>query len=79
MQEVFLKTIICQGTEQKDFKRLLKLILKIDPTLILVLQPNCYDDAKALHLKMEKFKDMALREQIATCIIPQMHKLIGLR
>jgi organic radical activating enzyme len=78
-KEVFLKTIICQGTEQKDFRRLLRLILKIDPTLILVLQPNSYDDAEALHRKMEEFKDMAFREQIATCIIPQMHKLIGLR
>jgi organic radical activating enzyme len=78
-KEVFLKTVICQSTKEEDLREALKLINKINPALILVLQPNSYEDAVQLRPKLENFRDISTENNIIACVIAQAHKIIGVR
>ena len=78
-KEVFLKAIICQATKQEDLKEALALIKEISPASVLVLQPNNYDDQSVLYKKLLNFKEIANQQGVTTCIIPQIHKIAGLR
>ena len=78
-KEVFLKAIICQATEQEDLKEALALIKEISPASVLVLQPNSYDDQSVLYKKLLNFKEIANQQGVTTCVIPQIHKIAGLR
>jgi 7-carboxy-7-deazaguanine synthase len=76
-KEVFLKTVISMGTKDSDLKEMIKLLKSTNPALTLVLQPDYFQSDIALTKRIEKFRDMITQENIATCIIPQMHKIIG--
>ncbi len=78
-KEVFLKAVICDSTEEEDFKKGLGIIKEISPNVRLVLQPNSFEDGGLLNEKIEDFKTACLRERIAVCLIPQMHKIIGVK
>jgi len=78
-KEVFLKMVICHSTNEEDLREGLRLIKEINKFLILVLQPNTYEDSCALEEKLERFKDIARDNHITTCVIPQLHKKIGLK
>lgn len=77
--EVFLKAIVCQSTQEEDIKETIRLIKQVDPTAILVLQPDSFEDQSRLTEKLENFKNICAEENITICIIPQMHKVIGVR
>jgi 7-carboxy-7-deazaguanine synthase len=78
-KEVFLKAIICQATYAEDLKEAVAIIKEISPASILVLQPNSYENQAVLQEKLLNFKKMANGEGVTTCIIPQIHKIMGLR
>ena len=78
-KEVFLKSVICQSTQEEDLRKALSLIKKINPAITLVLQPNSFEDDHQLRKKLEDFRGVAMENNIVTCIIPQMHKLMRLR
>ena len=78
-KEVFLKTIICNSTQEEDLREALKIINEVNPNAILVLQPNSYDNNDSLSEKLENFKEICRLESITTCVIPQIHKKIGIR
>jgi organic radical activating enzyme len=78
-KEVFVKTIICQSTLEQDLRQALALIKEADKSAILVLQPNSHESGGQLMQKIEKFKDISREEKVFSCIIPQMHKLIGVK
>jgi 7-carboxy-7-deazaguanine synthase len=78
-KEVFLKTIICQATQEEDLREALKLIIEISPSSVLVLQPNSNEDKADLNEKLSRFKEIASQERVTTCVIPQIHKIMGLR
>jgi len=42
-----------------------------------VLQPNSQELSIRLFKKIDQFKNRLLDEGIATCMIPQLHKIIG--
>lgn len=76
-KQVFLKAVICGSTSEEDLREALELIRETDKSAVLVLQPNSYEDYNLLEAKLENLKDICLRENVAACIIPQMHKKIG--
>lgn len=76
-KEVFVKAIICRSTVEKDLHAALNLIKEADKSAVLVLQPNSFEYDKELARKTEDFKDIALKNNVTACIIPQMHKIIG--
>jgi len=78
-KEVFLKTVICQSTSEDDIKEALALINEVNKSAILVLQPNSYENRGALSEKLEKFRDICRKEKVTACVIPQMHKMIGIK
>ncbi len=78
-KEVFLKTIISEGTSEEDLKEALNLIKEVNRAAILVLQPNSYEDYGRLEKKLKDFKDTCVENRITACIIPQMHKIMGVK
>lgn len=78
-KEVFLKAVICRTTQEEDLREMLKLIKETEQNIILVLQPNSYENDSSLQARIENFRDICIQENIATCILPQVHKVIGLR
>lgn len=78
-KEVFLKAVICQSTTQEDLKEALALIKDINRDAVLVLQPNSYENQAALAEKLKNFEDICRKENVSARIIPQMHKVKGLK
>jgi 7-carboxy-7-deazaguanine synthase len=78
-KEVFVKTIICLDTEERDLREALKIIKEVDESAVLVLQPNNYENQQELMSQLDKFKAICLQEKVTACIIPQMHKVVGIR
>jgi len=78
-KEVFLKAIICQATHEEDLTEALAIIKEISPSSVLVLQPNSYENQSILQEKLLNFKQLASQQGVTACVIPQMHKIMGLR
>ena len=78
-KEVFLKAVICESTEEGDLMRALGLLRESNSNAVLVLQPNSYEDKTSLREKVERFRDICVNENIPSCVIPQIHKSIGVR
>ncbi|MDD5730823.1 MAG: 7-carboxy-7-deazaguanine synthase QueE [Candidatus Omnitrophica bacterium] len=76
-KEVFLKAIICSATREDDLMEAIKLLKELRSFSFLVLQPNSLEDGLELRTKLNSFRNICSRENIAACVIPQMHKLIG--
>ncbi len=78
-KEVFTKVVICQSTIEDDLRQAIKIIQEVNPCSILVLQPDSCGDYSQLEEKIKRFKYISIAENVAACIIPQMHKLMGVR
>jgi 7-carboxy-7-deazaguanine synthase len=78
-KEVFLKAIICQATHEEDLREALAMIKEISPYSVLVLQPNSNENQSVLQEKLLNFKEIASQQRVTTCVIPQIHKIVGLR
>ncbi|MCU0652136.1 MAG: 7-carboxy-7-deazaguanine synthase QueE [Candidatus Omnitrophica bacterium] len=78
-KQVFLKGVICESTSEEDLNEALDLIKECDKSAVLVLQPNSLEDSALLSSKLRHFKQLCRKENIASCVIPQMHKIIGVR
>lgn len=78
-KKVFLKAVICQSTLEKDLGQALKLIKEVNKNAIFVLQPNSFEDYNSLKEKLENFRNTCLKDNVTACVIPQMHKIIGVK
>lgn len=78
-KQAFLKAVVCSNTREEDLRQAVELICEVDRTAILVLQPNGYDRNLVIEEKLEKFKDICIAGKVNACVIPQMHKIIGIR
>ncbi|MFA5357199.1 MAG: radical SAM protein, partial [Candidatus Omnitrophota bacterium] len=78
-KETFIKAVICRTTEEKDLREGINMIREINKALILVLQPNSFEDSELMRIKLERFKEISRECHITSCIIPQLHKKVGLK
>lgn len=78
-KEVFIKSVICNSTTEEDFRLALGLINDHGKSVLLILQPNSREDQNILKEKLDKFKGIAKEENVAVCVIPQMHKIVGVK
>ncbi len=78
-KEVFLKAVVCHSTEEDDIARGVRLIREVNASAILVLQPNSCEEGDGLRDKLESFKAFCRKEKITACIIPQIHKMMGVK
>lgn len=78
-KEIFVKMVVCNSTSYEDLIRALILVKEINPAATLVLQPNSYEKSAALDNKIEDFSNICRDNDMTACIIPQMHKSIGIK
>ncbi|MFH0762314.1 MAG: 7-carboxy-7-deazaguanine synthase QueE [Candidatus Omnitrophota bacterium] len=78
-KEVFVKVVISSLTKQEDLEEAVKLLYKVNRSSVLVLQPEGSESPGALEEKLEGFKNFCRGQKITACVIPQMHKAIGVR
>lgn len=78
-KEVFVKAIICRSTKIEDLQKTLSLIKEVNRSAILVLQPNSFERDMELIGKLHDFRDICRGEKVTACIIPQMHRIVGVR
>ncbi|MFH1458205.1 MAG: 7-carboxy-7-deazaguanine synthase QueE [Candidatus Omnitrophota bacterium] len=78
-KENFIKAVVCSATIEEDLRYAAELIRDVSPSSILVLQPNSFDYNEHLQVMLGKFREICAEAKITACIIPQMHKLIGVK
>jgi 7-carboxy-7-deazaguanine synthase len=78
-KEVFIKSVICASTLESDLREAVHVIKEVNPGAILVLQPDSSADYFDIEEKIKRFKYICISENIAVCIIPQIHKLVGVK
>jgi 7-carboxy-7-deazaguanine synthase len=78
-KDVFLKAIVCESTTDADIHELICMIEDTHLAVPLVLQPDSNADLSVLKKKIDKYMSWCTSEGIATCFIPQMHKLLGVK
>lgn len=78
-KEVFVKAIICSWTEERDIREAISLISDVDPAITLVLQPNSSEEGTYLDSKLAAYMDICSAEKITACVIPQIHKVVGIK
>ncbi|MFA5101088.1 MAG: 7-carboxy-7-deazaguanine synthase QueE [Candidatus Omnitrophota bacterium] len=78
-KDVFLKTIVCESTADADIHELICMIEDSHLAVPLVLQPDSSADSNVLKPKIDKYVSWCVSEGIATCFIPQLHKLLGVK
>ena len=75
----FIKAVICNDTEIEDFKEAVKLVSNINKNIPFILQPNSFEMGISLFEKIEGFKNIAFDFLTDVRVIPQMHKLVGVK
>jgi organic radical activating enzyme len=78
-KDVFLKVVICQSTKEEDLIEALCLIKEVNKYVILVLQPNSFEDYNQMREKLETFRYICEKADVTACIIPQVHKIAGVK
>jgi 7-carboxy-7-deazaguanine synthase len=78
-KEVFLKTVVCISTRDEELREAIKLIKEINRSAVLVLQPNSFENNAELKEKLKLCQGICEQERLTTCIIPQMHRAMGMK
>ena len=79
LKEVFIKAVICASTLESDLREAIGVIKEVNPGAVLVFQPDSNADYSDIEEKIKRFKYICIRENIVACIIPQIHKLVGVK
>ena len=79
--KIFVKIVVTPGTDKKDLRRAINMVKDIDPRITFILQPATKD--KSLHISTlkntVKLADLASKDLRDIRIIPQVHKMMGIR
>lgn len=78
-KDVFVKAVVSLGTREEELVKTIDLINDSNSSAVLILQPNNREDDALLRSKMEYFRDLCVSYAVPVCIIPQVHKLLGVR
>ena len=78
-KDAFIKAVICYTTELADFKKAIQIISRNKKETPFLLQPNTFELSKALMDKIKDYKSIALEFLPDVRIVPQMHKLVGIK
>jgi len=77
-KEVFIKTVICHSTKEEDLTEVIHLVKAGDASAVLVLQANSREDDDEMKQKLFKLREFCVSQHVTACIIPQIHKIVGL-
>ena len=82
-KKVFVKSVIAADTKKDDIEEAVKLIRMVNKNIPFIIQPAeavKNFDKKASSSRLLEFLDIALKNEVENSrVIPQMHKIMGLR
>ena len=81
-KKVFVKAVVTPDTKKSDLGRAILLIKKIDVNIPFIIQPATpvkKSDKIVPENRLREFLDVAAGNDIKARIVPQMHKLLGVR
>ncbi len=78
-KEVFVKAVITMSTTSRDLKKAAALIRKINKKIPLVLQPDYKEISTGIVRKLINFQKTVLDYISDVRVIPQTHKILGVR
>lgn len=79
-KEAFVKAIISSSTKEEDLFEAVDIIRENKNQAILILQPNSFEKhLEQLSKKLEDFKEICRKNKITACVIPQVHKIVGVK
>lgn len=78
-KDVFVKAVICFSTQIEDVEKAVSIVAKFDRKVPFVLQPNWFEISQSLFNKIRDFQRTALSKLCDVRIIPQLHKMAGVR
>jgi organic radical activating enzyme len=78
-KEVFAKAVICNSTDFADIKRAVELLSNFNQNIPFILQPNSFELDRLLMNKIGGFRGFSLESLSDVRVIPQMHKLAGVK
>ena|SRR3989338_1513093 len=78
-KDVFVKVVVGVHTSVEDFLKMLDLLRALGYLGVVVIQPNSRDSTERLDEKLTLFKKLCADYFIPSCVIPQLHKMIGVR
>ncbi len=71
--------MVCSSTDLSDIKKAIELLAKFDKEIPLILQPNYFELNNTLMDKIQAFQRFALESLSDVRVIPQIHKLAGVK
>jgi organic radical activating enzyme len=78
-KEVFVKSVVTKNTKLSDIKKAVSIIERIDKNIPFVLQPVTLKGKIQKIDLLEKFLDAAYSKLYNVRVIPQVHKILGVR
>jgi len=79
-KEVFIKMVICLATQRQDLENAVNLILKLQAKeTCVILQPDFFELSRELLAKTRRLQKYCSRFLPCVKVIPQMHKISGVR
>jgi organic radical activating enzyme len=78
-KEVFVKAVVCRRTILEDIVTAVELLARLDPHVLLVLQPNGLERDEGALEKCLEYRDYGRRYLPNVEVMPQMHKIWGVR
>lgn len=82
-KKVFVKVVVTTGTKKEDISRAIDIVKKLDKNIPFIIQPASLvrkDDEPVARERLFSFMEMGLKRDLGNVrIIPQMHKVIGVR
>jgi len=78
-KEVFVKAVVSSRTREEDILEGIRAVRDIRPDAVLVLQPDSSAPRGSLDAKLRGVKKLCDDHAVDARVIPQVHKLIGVR
>lgn len=78
-KEVFIKAVISSGTHKEDVAHAVELVARVDPEILLVLQPNYFERKNGAMDRCLDYQDYCRQYLPDVKVMPQMHKVWKIR
>ena len=76
--EVFVKTIVSSTVTQQDYEKAVDLVSSVSEDITTIIQP-VFEDKSISEDMLIQFYNMAASKLSKVCIIPQVHKFMGIK
>ncbi len=80
-KKIFIKMVVSNNTDSRDIRKGMEIISKVDCNIPVVLQPVTSDSAneKISDTNLSKFREILRKTNNHVQVIPQVHKMIGVK